>query len=74
MGKGAERFFAIKTPLQAVGWRDQHRDTLEQLVCETHELTVHTYQLARWIFVNELHVDQSFDLNGFVNEIFFQEV
>ncbi|KAI8318162.1 hypothetical protein GQ54DRAFT_281088, partial [Martensiomyces pterosporus] len=74
MGKGAERFFVVKTPLQAVGWSDQYRDTLEQLVCETHELTVHAYQLARWIFVRELHTDQSFDLNGFVNEIFFQEV
>ncbi|KAJ2548555.1 hypothetical protein EV175_004786 [Coemansia sp. RSA 1933] len=71
--KCKEKFFVIKTSLQAIGWSNKHKDTLEHLVCETHNLTVHTYQLAHWIFMAELDADQSFDLNDCVNEVFFHE-
>lgn len=37
-------------------------------------LTIHTYQLARYIFVHELASDCNFDIEDFVNKEFFTEV
>ncbi|KAJ2535980.1 hypothetical protein EV175_006853, partial [Coemansia sp. RSA 1933] len=73
-GKEKARYFTVKTSLQYIGWNEKYKDALESLVCETHSLTVHTYQLACWIFVHELEVDPRFDLNRCVNNIFFEEV
>ncbi|KAJ2454194.1 hypothetical protein EV183_001679 [Coemansia sp. RSA 2336] len=51
----------IKTSLQSLNWKTDHVQALRQLVGVTHNLTVHTYQLARWVFINKLQDDPSFD-------------
>ncbi|KAJ2791801.1 hypothetical protein H4R20_006817, partial [Coemansia guatemalensis] len=64
----------IKTSLKSVGWREDRLQDLRDLVRRVHNITTHTYQLARWIFVNEPVDDPTFNPGTLLKTNFFKTV
>ncbi|KAJ1663723.1 hypothetical protein EV178_004763 [Coemansia sp. RSA 1646] len=64
----------VKVPLQAVSWRRKYQPPLRKLVKTTNYNTRHSYNLSRWIFINELHEDIDFKLDRYACVPFFREV
>ncbi|KAJ2803269.1 hypothetical protein H4R21_002099 [Coemansia helicoidea] len=65
---------AIKVPLSVVWHAIQLLPALNILVHKANYVTTHAYTLAAWIFINEIHDDDTFDPEPFITYTFFKEV
>ncbi|KAJ2882423.1 hypothetical protein H4R27_003455 [Coemansia aciculifera] len=65
---------SLKVPLDAVEWRPEFKEALENLILTIHCLVVHTYQLSRWIFVFEPRLTPNFNHGRFMDAMFFYYV
>ncbi|KAJ2802197.1 hypothetical protein H4R21_002510 [Coemansia helicoidea] len=64
----------IKVPLSVVWHAIQLLPALNVLVHKAHYVTTHAYTMAAWIFINEIHDDDTFDPEPFITLTFFKEV
>ncbi|KAJ2801973.1 hypothetical protein H4S07_004800, partial [Coemansia furcata] len=69
-----ERVSSLKVPVSRLGWKASHKPTLDALVLLVHKLTVHSGQLARFIFINETARDPSFNPGFCLDQAFFYRV
>ncbi|KAI9272330.1 hypothetical protein EDC94DRAFT_511460, partial [Helicostylum pulchrum] len=68
------RTITIKSSVIGVGWKPQYVPVLKKIISDVHYLVTHTYIFSRYIFIQELECDNTFDLEGYVVQGFFKEV
>ncbi|KAI9318244.1 hypothetical protein BX666DRAFT_1936478, partial [Dichotomocladium elegans] len=66
-----DRILSVKCFIQSIGWREEHRERLLEVVDIAHATTVHAFSFSKYIFLNELQINQDFDIAIFLNSRFF---
>ncbi|KAI9314808.1 hypothetical protein BX666DRAFT_1836812, partial [Dichotomocladium elegans] len=66
-----DRILSVKCSIQSIGWREEYRERLLEVVDIANATTVHAFSFSKYIFLNELQTNQDFDIAIFLNSRFF---
>lgn len=64
----------VKTSLYGIGWKEEFRGSLEELVLTVNEIVKHAYAPSKFIFLKEFDKDVEFNVNKYITKTFFEEV
>ncbi|KAG1290082.1 hypothetical protein G6F66_008950 [Rhizopus arrhizus] len=68
------RILSVKSSINGIGWNEQYRERLEELVNIIHATATHTYSLSKFIFLCALQDDDNFYIAAYINKEFFSEI
>ncbi|KAG1145270.1 hypothetical protein G6F37_005698 [Rhizopus arrhizus] len=58
----SDHILFVKSSIDGIGWNEQYRERLEELVNIIHATTTHAYSLSKFIFLCALQDDGKFDI------------
>jgi hypothetical protein len=68
------KVITIKSSVSGLGWKTEYIPRLKELVSTTNTLVAHTFALTKFIFINELDKNESFNLKKYSQKDFYVQV
>ncbi|KAI9312170.1 hypothetical protein BX666DRAFT_1812572, partial [Dichotomocladium elegans] len=65
-----DHILSVKSSICSIDWREEHCERLLEVVDIAHATTVHTFAFSKCIFLNELQINQVFDITMILSSRF----